>query len=247
MGYSGISFRGKKGGVMKEYFNVPPFKMKLDTKMEKYRYETWDTKEPETISWINSFLELGCTFFDIGANIGIYSLYCASKHKQSLTYAFEPFYGNASRLMQNIELNKFDNIIVIPFGVFNIDKIDVFGLVSREIGHSGSQVSIHGLQDNLSPVVTIDSFCHLFQDYPTHIKIDIDGQELQVIEGALKTIYDDECQSVLVEINKDGDKIRSLFKAMGYTADNRFNKMKNHSRVRREKEGIHCENVVFTR
>lgn len=225
----------------------PPFKMHLTSDIEKWRYDSFFEKEPETIAWINSFVGVGDTFFDIGANVGCYSLYCAHKHNESLTYAFEPFYGNASKLMQNVELNLFENVIVVPFGISNIDKIDILGMVSREAGHSGSQISIHGLQDNLIPVLKIDTFCKLFDEYPTHIKIDIDGQEPQVIEGALQTIYDDTCQSVLVEINKDGEKIREIFKGFGYTEDNRFNKMKNHSRVRREKEGVHCENVIFSR
>ena len=225
---------------------IPPFLMMTETEMEKWRYETFWDKEPETIAWINSFGR-GDTFFDIGANIGIYSLYLASRQKKSLTYAFEPFYGNASRLMQNIELNKFTNIIVVPFGISDVDRIDSFGMISRERGHSGSEIGKKSDDFYLLPVITMDTFCNLFEEYPTHIKIDIDGQELQVIEGALKTIYDEECQSVLVEINKDGDKIRSLFKAMGYTEDNRFNKMKNHSRVRREKERINAENVIFAR
>jgi len=226
--------------------NKLPFNLWIDNKMEQFRADSFYTKEPETIDWISSFGR-GDTFFDIGSNIGLYSLWCSHKHPESLTYAFEPFYGNASRLMQNIELNKFTNIIVVPFAVGEIDRINTLGLVSRETGHSGSELS--KLTDDycLVPEITIDSFCGLFEDFPTHIKIDIDGQEFQVIAGALKTIYDDTCQSVLVEINKDGDKIRSLFKAMGYTEDNRFNKMKNHSRVRREKERINAENVIFTR
>ena len=231
---------------MKTYgYNNLPFNLLIHTKIEEWRADTFWTKEPETIEWINSFI-LGDTFFDIGANIGIYSLYCASKHKESLTYAFEPFYGNASKLLSNVMLNKFDNVVVIPFAVGKSNGINTFNLVSREDGHSGSQAQ-YGKDFYMIPTITIDSFCELVGDYPDHIKIDIDGQELQVIEGALKTIYKEECESVLVEINKDGDKIRSLFKAMGYTEDNRFNKMKNHSRVRREKEGIKCENVIFSR
>lgn len=42
-----------------------------------YRGKNFYTKEPETVAWINSFNKKN-TFFDIGANIGIYSLYAAS-------------------------------------------------------------------------------------------------------------------------------------------------------------------------
>lgn len=57
-----------------------------------WRAETLLTKEPETIEWINSFGE-GCVFWDIGANVGIYSMYAALKTKANVL-AFEPAASN---------------------------------------------------------------------------------------------------------------------------------------------------------
>lgn len=44
----------------------------------RWKAETYFTKEPETIEWIDTFNE-GDIFFDIGANIGLYSIYAAKK------------------------------------------------------------------------------------------------------------------------------------------------------------------------
>ena len=49
----------------------------------KWRLDTFLEKEPETIEWINNFEKKNIIFWDIGSNIGQYSIYCAIKHKKS--------------------------------------------------------------------------------------------------------------------------------------------------------------------
>jgi len=62
--------------------NNLPFKLKIETDMEKYRAESFWNKEPETLVWIESFTN-GDTFFDVGANIGIYALYAGTLYLDS--------------------------------------------------------------------------------------------------------------------------------------------------------------------
>jgi len=54
----------------------------------KNRMDRIMSKEPETITWINSF-EKDSVFFDVGANIGIYTLYSAVI-RENTVYSFEP-------------------------------------------------------------------------------------------------------------------------------------------------------------
>ena len=82
---------------------------------------------------------------------------------------------------------------------------------------------------------------------PNHIKIDIDGQELMVIRGMKETLKSPKLKSVLVEIEGRSDEITSRFLENGFTVFNKFNHMDNHSRVRRAKEKINVENIVFVR
>jgi len=227
----------------------PPFKMIIETDLEQWRYDTWESKEPETIEWIKSF-DPHNTFFDVGANIGVYSLYAASLYPDSLIYAFEPVRQNYIRLMQNIELNGFNNIIALPIGVSNIDKIDILSVKDNIIGSSGSQLGYLGDKESIKnyfiPVIRLDSL-EAF-DIPNYIKIDIDGYEKEVIDGALNILSSGLVESCLVEINKDKDKIVKIFEAFDFTTDNRFNKFPNHSRYRRQKEEYNtAENVIFTR
>lgn len=218
---------------------LPPFKMIIKTEMEKYRHDTWDTKEPETIEWIQSFKD-GDVFFDIGANIGIYSLYCASIHPFCMIHAFEPMLNNFLRLQENIEENDFVNIYPWHIAISDKQGFVKFESENQEAGSSGGQVKEGGK----FWAESVDSFVSF--GFPNHIKIDIDGQEWKVLQGMKETIKD--IKSVLVEVAPiDKKQIVLLFMSHGFTIDNKFNKMKNHSRVRRAKEGIHVENIVFTR
>jgi FkbM family methyltransferase len=157
-----------------------PFKMFIETEIEKWRHATWKTKEPETIEWIKSFKPYN-TFFDVGANVGIFTLFAASLHPDSLIYAFEPVKMNFIRLMQNIELNIFQNVIALPIGAGEYTRNSIMREIGNEIGHSGSL--IHHLSEQetkriyLSPVITIDDFVKIWGVIPNHIKIDIDNGE----------------------------------------------------------------------
>ena len=55
------------------------------------RVNTFYSKEPETLKWIDSFIKnKKIVFWDIGANIGLYSIYNSQKNPKSQTIAFEP-------------------------------------------------------------------------------------------------------------------------------------------------------------
>ncbi len=62
----------------------------VSSELEQYRAETYSTKEPETLDWLEQNLKAKDTFFDVGANIGLYSLYAAKINPKCGIYAFEP-------------------------------------------------------------------------------------------------------------------------------------------------------------
>lgn len=79
--------------------------------MNHFRVETFSTKEPETLEWIKR-MERGSLIWDIGANVGLYSIY-AAKSRGCLVFAFEPSVFNLELLARNIFLNKLTDLIVI--------------------------------------------------------------------------------------------------------------------------------------
>ena len=83
-------------------------------KLIEWRVKTFENKEPETLDWINRFSrDKRIIFWDIGANIGLYSIYAALKSENVDVVAFEPSTSNLRVLSRNISINKLQNRIKI--------------------------------------------------------------------------------------------------------------------------------------
>jgi FkbM family methyltransferase len=177
-----------------------------------WRGETLLTKEPETIEWIDNFNKES-VFWDIGANIGMYSLYAALR-PQIQVLAFEPASANYYLLNKNIEINKMDNRIFSFCLAFNdVTLIERLNCTTTEVG--GALSSFAATTDwqgkPFSPIFKqgmigfkIDEFIERFNPpFPNHIKIDVDGIEDKIINGAQKTISDNRLSSLLLELDTD--------------------------------------------
>lgn len=228
-----------------------PFKMIVETGIEKYRHDTFWTKEPETLAWIDSFA-LHDTFIDVGANIGLYSLYAASKCV--LVLAFEPNPYNYSRFMDNILLNDFDNLVPHHMAV-GCDNSNVrIYIPDNTVGATGTQIEspIDEHDEEFKPKAVMTVGCVALEDLQgvNHIKIDVDGHEQDVVRGMATGMYRKDLKSILIECNSDKiniDGFKEYMNNFGFTTDNPFNSHPDHSRIRRKKEGIKAENIVFTR
>ena len=101
----------------KEFFEKDSYKKKnilgrdiiffTPNEITDWRINTFFTKEPETLEWIDSFKGEKIVFWDIGANIGLYSLYAAIKHPNIEIVSFEPSVNNLRILSRNIYKNNF--------------------------------------------------------------------------------------------------------------------------------------------
>ena len=224
------------------------FKMVQNTEIERYRYVTLLSKEPETIAWIDDFEVDGC-FIDVGANIGIYSLYCAMKHDMWV-YAFEPFTANYVSLCRNKEINYYDTIIPIHGALGSVD--DICTIMPKENPPiAGTTAYTRSYRDTchnseIVKIYKLDSF-KLFNFSPEkarYIKIDVDGAELEVLEGMEKTLKSGHVRSILVETIYD-ELVTEYMKKCGYIKDMRYESMKNHSSIRRTLEGIEERNIIY--
>jgi FkbM family methyltransferase len=175
-----------------------------------WRADTLLTKEPETIEWIDTFRP-GDVLWDIGANVGLYTLYAALKPDIQVL-AFEPAAVNHFVLNRNIELNRMDER-VSAFCLAFADQAQLarFYMGSTEIGgacHNFAEAA--DWEGKPLPVAfkqamvgyTIDEFIERFKpQFPTNIKIDVDGIEDKIIAGAPKTLADPRLKSLMVELN----------------------------------------------
>ena len=169
-----------------------------------WRAETLLEKEPATIAWIDRFAP-GDVFWDIGANIGIYSLY-AAKTKGVTTLAFEPASFNHALLCDNIRLNAMtDRIAAYALAFSDRSRLGELAAADDEPGAAVASVEDEGvgrLKEG-AIILSIDDFLARFAPpFPTHIKIDVDGVETQILEGGRNTLADKRLQSLLVEVDE---------------------------------------------
>ncbi len=219
--------------------------MRTDTPMEKYRATSFWEKEFETLRWIESF-DPHDVFFDVGANVGVYSLYAASLFPEMLIYAFEPMEANYRALLANYGMNDdMVGIITARMAIGNREGRCCFAAQDKTAGSSGGQAT-DGEEGDEARISSIDSLVNWGYDCPDYVKIDIDGQELEVVKGMRKTLS--RIKSILVEVSKASkQEIMEILTFSGFTTLNRFNTMTPHSRERRAVEGIDAENIIFTR
>lgn len=200
-----------------------PLKVEVVSSFEKVRVDSAGVKDPEIIKWIETYFSRGDVFYDVGANIGMFSIFAAKFLRHECTvYAFEPEALNFAKLNKNIFFNQMSSTIVsacvaitneISFGPLYIHpqkkgRINsTTGLLPGTSLHSFKKFTDY-TGNHFDPVhqqgvigVTLDSLWQTFDlSFPSHVKIDVDGLEKEVIEGAKQTLKDERLKSVMLEI-----------------------------------------------
>jgi FkbM family methyltransferase len=135
-------------------------------------------------------LRPGMVFYDLGANIGLFSLLAARVvGPEGRVFSFEPDAGVVARLRHNVAKNNFANITVVEAGVWSSSAEVSF--VSADPNSpdrgTGRFVSV-AAQDAVSlKCVALDDFV-VDHAAPDAIKCDVEGAEVEVLRGAEKLI-----------------------------------------------------------
>ena len=197
-----------------------------------FRVKYFSSKEPETLSWIEEFGKDEAILFDIGANIGLYSVY-HNKLNNGKCVAFEPSFFNLKLLLKNININKcqkLSSIITNPLsnstGLNNFKyggsveggALSAFGVAFGFDGkHIDSNLNVNVIGFSLDQMLSDK----LINTTPNFVKLDVDGIEHIIIEGAKNTLMHPDCKSVLVEVNDNfedqANKVASLLTSYGYS------------------------------
>jgi FkbM family methyltransferase len=163
-------------------------------KTERRRAERLFQKEKGTIAWLDRELGPDDVFFDIGANIGIYTVFAAKRISGSgLVVAFEPHIPSASSLIENLFLNDVQQRArLVTAALTNENRLDTFNYYATHAASSSSQFGSFVAEGrNFEPVFvelksgsTLDSLCGSgLLPAPDVVKIDVDGNELHVLQG----------------------------------------------------------------
>lgn len=179
-------------------------------KVNYFRVNTFSSKEPETLEWIDSIPE-GSVFWDIGANVGLYSCY-AAKSRMCRVYSFEPSVFNLELLARNVYLNDLvDKVVIVPLPLSDSLKISTLNMTSTDWGGAlstfGEDYGYDG--KTLDRVfafstigISIDQAVKLLNiPRPSHIKIDVDGLEHLVLSGGKSVLK--KISELAIEVNDD--------------------------------------------
>jgi len=219
--------------------------MGVATAMELYRLRSC-AKEPETVAWIESNIRPGDVMFDIGANVGAYSLVAdAASAGRARIIAFEPSFATFAQLNHNVFLNHASaRITSLCLAVSSETGVATFRYSDL---HSGA--ALHTLAHHIGPAddhsqavltVSLDDLVRRFGvPVPNVMKIDVDGAEAAIIEGGAETLSRPELRSVLIELDDSLDETRLMIGALGRFGFAELSKHRRHA--------SRYYNYVFTR
>lgn len=220
--WKSYEIQGKFSGTSKiKMKNGLALKLITKNSHEVHRARTFYSKEPEMIEWINRLSmnnnDESFVFYDIGANIGVYSLYTAILHKNSFVYSFEPEATNFSSLCQNIVNNHLKNMIPLQLAFSNSEKFDLLnvGIVKSGAGAASIEGEYMGMSNSLLQgvyCISLDSiYENKFFKKPNYIKIDVDGHESVILENAVKILSDKNLKGIIIEYEYSGVAEMDLF------------------------------------
>jgi FkbM family methyltransferase len=190
-----------------------------------YRRQATAAKEPFTVEWIEQSLREGGVLYDIGANVGGYTLIAAAQHPSVRIVAFEPAYKNYAALCDNIVVNEFaDRVVPVPLVLGRETHLATFR--HRRLIVGGAQHESRAVPGELDwepeyeqpgLVAQLDDVVRLFGlPAATHAKVDVDGAELEVFGGAAATLAAQSLQGILVEMADDPDAVGRLLRDAGF-------------------------------
>lgn len=197
----------------------------------QFRARTFSSKEPDTLEWIDEYGD-GGVLYDIGANIGLYSVYFA-KTKGCPVYAFEPSVFNLPALAKNINANGVQaqvRIVANPlsssdgFAEFKLGSLEEGGALSAfgvDYGHDGQELRSTFSYQTCG--FSLDTLVErgIIDQKPSLIKVDVDGIEPLILDGARKTLSAPTCRSVLIEVDEafaaSAATVSEILSASGFT------------------------------
>ena len=184
-----------------------------------FRWYLFKTKEQEVRHFIDQYVKDGDVFFDIGANVGVFSIYAAKKFDNIRVYSFEPEFSNLNLLKDNIICNQLpDRVKPYSLAVSDFDGMSSLNIQDYTPGaavHTENRDTIDKTDEGYRVIwsegvcaMTVDSICEQLKVIPSIMKLDTDGNEDKILQGARKVLRDPRLRSLVIEMPLPADKMR---------------------------------------
>lgn len=217
--------------------NGVQLKFAVPNELSEWRIKTYSSKEPETLEWIDS-LPANSVLWDIGANIGLYSVYAAKKSGCTV-YSFEPSVFNLELLARNIYLNGLsEKICIVPLALSDQMSVSAMRMTStdwggalssfgKEFGWDGQAIK-QTFEYRMIGLSMEDVVNKLNIPLPDYIKMDVDGLEHFILKGGAAVLA--KIKEIIIEVNDDfveqAEQCHALLKQAGLVL-----KEKRHSDI----------------
>ena len=211
--------------------------------------------EPNQTEVVKKYVHEGDTVIDIGAHVGYYTLLMAQLvGENGKVYSFEPDPVNFQLLKKSVEINGFENVVLIQKAVSNItDKVKLFlgdddsainRIYDAKLGDAKESIDVES--------VTIDEYFKENDELINFIKIDSEGSEVKIINGMKQFLSRNQELVMMTEffpflIKKSGDEPNQYLKSLekfGFSLYNILDKNEKTNKINSEnflESGINSE------
>jgi len=168
---------------------------------------------------ITKYLDLkaGDVFVDVGAHVGKYALRIA-KQKGCLVVAIEPSPKLYSALTKNVKLNKLSNVRPVNKAAYNTKaKLQLYGADSLSLCSLKEDYRMGFVEVEAEPLD--DILNKLDIKGVKWAKIDVEGAEIEVLDGFRNTMTKDKPQIIIECHGENEEKVTSFMKNIGYQID----------------------------
>ncbi|MGE3274301.1 MAG: FkbM family methyltransferase [Vicinamibacterales bacterium] len=229
--------------VMLDYEAVP-VQIRVTSPEERNWRARPCAKEPWTVDWIERIVRPDTVLYDIGANVGAFSLIAAKREPLATVVAVEPGYATFAHLCDNIVLNGCQQRIVpVQLPLWSTTGLAAFKYRNLSPGQSRHAMRALESRESLSrsqgkyeqPVLgtRLDDLIGAYRlPPPTAIKLDVDGAELEVLRGAAHTLAAPSLTALLVELDRElENEATGLLQRAGFTLVDRVDRDKSDAPV----------------
>jgi FkbM family methyltransferase len=183
--------------------------------------------EPQVEDTLLSLLRPGDVFFDVGANVGWYSLLAArAVGSAGKVIAFEPSVSNAALLQENVAANRLTNVTTIAAAVTDESGWATFlygGSLEGRLSKDDSEAQARRRAGRKTPkrswvvpILALDSWlAETAQPPPSVLKIDVEGAEVGVLRGMTETLRTAK-PVLIIELHNTRAEVADLLDSVGY-------------------------------
>lgn len=171
--------------------------------------------EEEETKFVSSYLNTGDIFIDVGANIGLFSLIASERvGLEGHVYAFEPHPITCNRLMENVSINNFTSVSIIPKALS--DKASILSFFSykdrMDAFNSFAPILENYSYDKIDvEAIKLSDFLNELSENVRRkiklVKIDVEGWEIPVLKGAIDFFSSPNAPAILVEFTENNAKV----------------------------------------